>query len=399
MDNAKLWKEPATPVGLSIEDPQWLSYCVDDQCSFQKQGSQCYTCVRHNSKHTCNGITCKTVMEMSNRRKLNLDSSECHIAKLSAFRQVDVEYRDHFYNPGKHSCDRGYESIVCDFGERRGVPKRTSNYELLKSCVPALIALYSTIFSKDFLAVYVAVHKQQTLRDQGSGVVNTTSWTRQILKLTTDFDGKTMNLPCEASLCDVVKEAVYKTVMAVITLFGQCDKDVKKFTNKLVCKHKKTKRREFYTMIVILALCFFPYLNVNTQTLLPCNDNKTLVRMCFDKKLSKHNQWSKLSIMIHLHVKNKKFTHTLSKPLVYNRVPAIVHATVEKFMSEASYRENCDNPVLGTPTTANSRTRQPDIRRDPLHARKRELGKRKDLAECAFTEYHEARFGGKKSKL
>ena len=150
-------------------------------------------------------------------------------------------------------------------------------------------------------------------------------------------------------------------------------------------------------MIVMLALCFFPYLNVNTRTLLPCIDNKTLVLMCFDKKLSKHNQWSKLSIMIHLHVKNKKFTDALSKP-VYDRVPAIVRATVEKYMSEASYHENCDNSVLGTSTATDSRTQQPEVRRDPLNARKRELRKRKELSECAFTEYHEARFGEKRVK-
>lgn len=115
--------------------------------------------------------------------------------------------------------------------------------------------------------------------------------------------------------------------------------------------------------------------------------------MCFDKKLSKHNQWSKLSIMIHLHVKNKKFTDALSKP-IHDRVPVIVRATIEKYMDEASYHRNCENSAHET----DGSMQQLETHRQQLNAQKREIRKRKELCECAFTEYHEARLGEKRAR-
>ncbi|KAJ8009907.1 hypothetical protein DPEC_G00069040 [Dallia pectoralis] len=123
-------------------------------------------------------------------------------------------------------------------------------------------------------------------------------------------------------------------------------------------------------MVVMLALCFFPYLK--HRVLGDLFNNKTLVLMCFDKTRSRHSQWSTLSTYIHLHANQPEFVNrVLSGSNLGTSLPIVVTVTLDKYMSDASYPENqkCTshdlNPrVLSEPLASSRVTNQTETRPD-----------------------------------
>ncbi|KAK2814394.1 hypothetical protein Q5P01_000522 [Channa striata] len=63
---------------------------------------------------------------------------------------------------------------------------------------------------------------------------------------------------------------------------------------RMVCRHSdKREEADFYTAVIMVTLCFFPYLK--HRALGELFSNRTLVLMCFDKTRTRHNQWSTLA--------------------------------------------------------------------------------------------------------
>lgn len=111
---------------------------------------------------------------------------------------------------------------------------------------------------------------------------------------------------------------------------------------KLTCKYndKHATRMEFYAMVVMITLCLFPYLK--HRVLGELLNSRTLVIMCFDKTITRHNQWSTLSTHIHLHANQPEFTKKVSSGTIEHLLPVIISITLDKYIAEGIYPEDKD---------------------------------------------------------
>ena len=207
---------------------------------------------------------------------------------------------------------------------------------IVKASLPVMIALFSTVLTEEFGKQYSITEESQRLNT--SSINTSFSWMTRIFELAEVIALDTNpELGYSIAMPSVVKDAVTKSAVAVSTLFSSCDKKLNLFMKRLAGKfnEKHANRVDFYTMVVMLTLCFFPYLK--HRILGDLFNTRTLVIMCFDKTLTKHSKWSTLSTCIHLHVNQPCFIkRVLSNHNVDNFLPLIVTVTLEKYISDAS---------------------------------------------------------------
>ena len=274
---------------------------------------------------------------MATRTRYQVRPSEslCPVAALLAFQKPELEFRGTYYkgdtlevgygamenNPGTHPCDMDLDV----------------NSLMLKASLPVMIALFSTALSDDFARQYETINK--TRGSNNSSNEPRFSWSTKIFKLAEviQFAGK-HTLHCTGDMASVVTDAVLKSAVAISTLFDSRNDRIRRFMRKVTCKYndKHSKRADFYTMVVMLALCLFPYLK--HRGLCDLFKNRTLVIMCFDKTRTRHNQWSTLSTHVHLHANQPEFVkRVLSNSDLRSSLPIVVTVTLDKYMSDASY--------------------------------------------------------------
>lgn len=325
-----------------IDDPQWVSRCVENECSFRDH-IQGYVCRTHCSRHICSDVSCSLIQTMVTRTRYqtNLLESSCPVTALLVFHKPQVEFRGSYYMPDRgDSIENGYGAI-----EHAPVPvlcysEEDSNHLILKASLPAMIALFSTALSHEFSRQYEIVDKSQRLNT----LPNTPSfsWMAKIFELAEaiQFTAKP-ELSCSEEMSLVVKDAVLKSTVAISTLFDSRDDKINRFMKRLKCKYndKYAKRAHFHTMVVMLTLCFFPYLK--HRVLGELFNNRALVLMCFDKTRTRHHQWSTLSTHIHLHVNRPEIVRrVLSNSDLGCSLPVVVTVTLEKYILDATYSSN-----------------------------------------------------------
>lgn len=173
------------------------------------------------------------------------------------------------YQPGKAAC--------CSEGD--------GNHIIVKASLSVMIALFSTALTQGFRSQYDSIDKNQSV-NTSSGTPSL-SWMAKIFELAEEIELKTKpELPCSLEMSSVVKEAVLKSAVSISTLLDSRRDKIKRFMKRVACRYndKHAKRADFYTMVVMLALCFFPYLK--HRVLCDLFNNRTLVLMCFDKTTS-----------------------------------------------------------------------------------------------------------------
>lgn len=235
------------------------------------------------------------------------------------------------------------DSIGPGYGGNTHEPNRTiSSFDvdehalIVKASLPVMIALFSTVLTEEFGMQYRITEESQRLNTSST---NTSfSWMTRIFELAEVIAfNANPELGYNIVMPSVVKDAVTKSTVAMSTLFSSCDKKINLFTKRLSGKYndKHARRIDFYTMVVMLALCFFPYLK--HRILGDLFNTRTLVIMCFDKTLTKHSKWSTLSTCIHMHVNQPDFIkRVLSHNNLDNFLPVVVTVTLEKYISDAS---------------------------------------------------------------
>ncbi|KAJ7983638.1 hypothetical protein DPEC_G00374750 [Dallia pectoralis] len=311
---------------------------------------------------------------MAARTRYRTDSSEdsCPVAALLVFHKQQLEFRGAYYNPsGGDPLEMGLGATEHHPGPRVRCQEADNDHLILKATLPVTIALFSTVLTKEFGDQYDVV-------ERGRGVNMSSSrpsfaWMAKIFELAEviQFSAKA-ELHSAQEMSSVVRDAVLKSTVAIATLFTSRSDTINRFMRKVARKYadKHIAPADFYTMVVMLALCFFPYLK--HRVLGDLFNNKTLVLMCFDKTRTRHSQWSTLSTYIHLHANQPEFVNrVLSGSDLGTSLPIVVTVTLDKYMSDASYPENqkCTshglNPrVLSVPLASFRVTNQTDTRPD-----------------------------------
>lgn len=348
-----------------IEDPQWVSHCVKNECSFRDH-IQGYVCRTHCSKHVCSGSTCSLIRAMVTKSRYSSEPQQCPVVDLLVFHKPDVEFRGAYYTPG--DTEPGYGAM--DTRKILGYSDEDLFHLTLKSRLPVMIALFSTALTQEFTRQYDRINRT---RIANTGVT-CSAWMSTILQL--------------------AETAVLKTAMGVSSLFSSQDDKIKRFVKKMTFRYndKHAKRVEFYIMVVMLTLCLFPYLK--HRVLGDQFNNRTLVHMCFDKTHTSHSQWSTLSSHIHLHVKQPEFIRRVcaSKPSLGNSLAVVVTVMLDEYMMKSQYsdkemsqaqtlehRGHATHLTLGGKDTAD-----PAVRR-----------KRKTACSSGFYELHKGRLEAK----
>lgn len=241
---------------------------------------------------------------------------------------------------GGDSIEMGYGAI--EYKPRTGIccPEADGKNLVLKASLSVMIALFSTALTDNFGRQYEIVENSQGV--SASSSTPCFSWMAKIFELAEIIQSETKPaLPCSGEMSSVVKDAVLKSAVAISTMFDSRDGKISRFMKKMTRRYndKHAKRADFYTMVVMLALCLFPYLK--HRVLGKLFNNRTLVIMCFDKTRTRHRQWSTISTQIHLHVKQPEFVQrVLSKPAVGSSLPVVDTVTLDTYISTASYSKN-----------------------------------------------------------
>ncbi|KAK2813468.1 hypothetical protein Q5P01_000837 [Channa striata] len=166
-----------------IDDPQWVSCCVEKGCPFEDgrvPGS--YVCRAHCSEHSCSGHSCALIHAMASRVPYGTSSeSSCPVAELLTFRKEELEFRDP-WAAGTRGPEASYGALGrAESGPGRGCRPSTEE-ELdavalvLKSCLPAMIALFSTLLTDEFLREYEVADRGQ------APVAGPQSWTARMFR-------------------------------------------------------------------------------------------------------------------------------------------------------------------------------------------------------------------------
>lgn len=394
-----------------IEDPQWVSYCVENECSFRDH-IQGYVCRTHCSRHVCSGSSCSLIQTMVTRTRYQTGSfgSSCPVAALLVFHKPELEFRGPYYIPDKGDpVELGYgakeyqpaKGVCCSDGD--------GDHIIIKASLSVIVALFSTALSEGFRTQYDIIDKSQGVNT--STGTPSLPWMAKIFELAEVIELKTKpELPCSLEISLVVKEAALKTAVSISTLFNSRRDMIKRFMKRVTCRYndKHAKRADFYTMVVMLTLCFFPYLK--HRVLCDLFNNRTLVIMCFDKTRTRHNQWSTLSTHVHLHVNQPEFVNrVLSTSNLDRGLPIVVTVTLTKYIAEASYSDR-DSAMahIQTPGDRRDRLEQCEVTNEPetgkvssLHEikPKRIMGKRRTPCSAGYYETHEGRVDGKVMRL
>nr|BBA49236.1 hypothetical protein [Oryzias latipes] len=320
-----------------IDDPQWVSHCVEEECAFDDRYIPgCYVCSAHLSKHSCSGFDCALVRAMAARVSYASASGEfsCPVVGLAAFRREDPDFRGPWYSGTEATVGYGALEVDPRTGGPRGGPwvedQCGVSARVLKSCLPAMIALFSTVLTREFADEYRTVE-----RGEGQVPSQRCRWTSRVFRLAGCIEFRTVGERVRADLGDLgtVRDAALKSAAAVSTLFCSPEARIKRFVKKMVNKQsdKHSRRDGFYTLVIMASLCFFPYLKL--AVLSEMFDNRTLVLMFFDKTLARHNQWSMLSTNVHLHVKRPQFQRALADADPGRLLPLVVRAALDDYVS------------------------------------------------------------------
>lgn len=325
-----------------IEDPQWVSYCVENECSFRNH-ARGYVCQTHCSEHKCSASGCSAVEVMVARARRHAGPAEfsCPVVALLDFHKPQVEFRGPWYMPNAgDSIEMGYGATECEPHAplARAMTEAEENHLILKAAIPAMIALFSTLLTEDFARQYETVDESRSL--YASSNAPCFSWMARICELAESVRlAAEPELPCSGDTASVVQDAVLKSTAAMSTLYNSRDDKIKSFMRKVACKYndKNVTRKDFYNTVVMLTLCLFPYLK--HRVLGELFNNRTLVIMCFDKTLAKHHQWSMLATCIHQHMNRpeSKIGILTDGRDLGARLPAVTRVTLEKCISEARY--------------------------------------------------------------
>ena len=334
-----------------IDDPQWVSYCVENGCSFRDH-IQGYVCRTHCSRHLCSVSSCSLIKNMVAHTHRGPSESPCPVADLLLFHKPQLEFRGPCDIPERGaSIQTGYGAMEYEPGPSLRHWEMDSNDPVLKASIALALALFSTMLTPDFCRQYEIID-----RSQGSNISTTNGmsvlWMAKVFELAELIQSNPEpELHCSREMSSVVKEAVLKNTVAISTLFDSRDRNIARFMKKVTCKynHKHTKGAEFYTMIIMLTLCLFPHLR--HRVLDSLFNNRTLVLMCFDKTRTRHSQWSTLSTHIHLHVNRREFQkRVLTNRDLYSFLPVVLAVTLDNYIASASYMEEVDSMPLGQTT-------------------------------------------------
>lgn len=328
-----------------IEDPQWVSYCVDNRCSFRDNihGSVCRV---HCTRHICTGSSCSLIRQMAAYTASSSGSasgdtvSSCPVTDLLVFHKPQVEFRGSYYTP-HDNIEFGYGGLECTPNLKHHHSEVEINQSVLNASLPAIVALFSTVLTERFTKEYDIVNNTPGAPASGGPVF---SWMTEIYELARQLELQPRaTFCCSRDKMTIVYNATLKTVAAIVTLFDSTNEKVVRFMKKLACKYndKHGTKMEFYTMVVMVTLCLFPYLK--HRVLGELLNNRTLVIMCFDKTVTRHNQWSALSTHIHLHANQPEFVKkVLSDSDVERLLPVIITVTLQKYVSDGMYQEEKD---------------------------------------------------------
>lgn len=325
-----------------IDDPQWVSYCVERECSF-RDNVHGYLCRAHCTRHVCTGFSCAMVKQMATRTQYRTEGvSACPVTDLLVFHKPQMEFRGAYYMPNRDDVlELGYGGLECESATGLCRTELEGNQIILKASLPAMIALFSTALSDRFAREYESQNNARGPPNVSSGAA-CSSWMTIVFDLAKEIELKPRaELSCRRDNTPIVREAALKSAAAMVTLFESRNEKIARFMKKLVCKYndKHRERTEFYAMVIMVTLCFFPYLK--HRVLGEVFNNRTLVIMCFDKTITKHSQWSTLSTHIHLHVNQPEFVKgVLLNSDLATALPVIVTVTLDKYMSDAIYPQD-----------------------------------------------------------
>lgn len=334
-----------------IDDPQWVSYCVEHACRFSSEAAG-YVCRDHCSRHVCSTAGCSLLRNMVDwTKRATAPPSECPVEQLLVFRKLQVEFRSSYYIPYRdHGAECGYGGVECDSGLNAVSPRDPdANQIILTASVPVTVALFATILTPQFHEEYQRVH-----HDTGSSITTTgasrSSWMAATLSLAREvaFTSE-FSLTCSREALGVVRDAAMRNAAALSTLFDCKDGNINRFMRKMACKYneKHVHRTGFNAMVIMVSLCLFPYLK--HRVLGDMFDNRTVVIMFFDKAITKHNQWSSLSTHIHLHANDVSFVkRVLTDSGKRNTLPSVITATLDTYIRNAVLGNEMHDSVLGT---------------------------------------------------
>ncbi|KAL4008346.1 hypothetical protein ACER0C_002198 [Sarotherodon galilaeus] len=339
-------------VGL-IDDPQWVSYCVENACTFSSSSSEAlgHVCRNHCSRHVCSGPGCTLVRDMVDwTKRKRLPPPECPVEQLLVFRKPQVEFRASYHMPSRDpSLELGYGGLEYMSGRNTAPPPNTDlNQMILTASLPVTVALFATLLTRDFSDEYRRVHYDRGSTSTSIGVL-CSPWMDITLSLAKEVAFRSaFPLRCSREYLSVIRDAAFSNAVAVSTLFDCKEGKINRFMRKLAGRYneKHVSRTGFYTMVTMVSLCLFPYLK--HRVLGNMFDNRTLVIMFFDKAITKHNQWSSLSTHVHLHANDTAFAKRvhLTNPDKQKRLPTAVSAILDTYISNAVLRQEMDDSDL-----------------------------------------------------
>lgn len=335
-----------------IDDPQWVSYCVEHACRFSSEAAA-YVCRDHCSRHVCSTAGCNLLRNMVDwTKRATAPPSECPVEQLLVFRKLQMEFRSSYYMPSRDPGEEfGYGGLECDNGLNAVSPRDTdANLSILTASVPVTVALFSTILTPQFYEEYRRVHHDRGPSITSTGVLRS-SWMAMTLSLAREVAFMSaVSLKCSREALGVVRDAAFRNSVALSTLFDCKDGKINRFMRKMACKYneKRVLRTGFDAMVVMVSLCLFPYLK--HRVLGDMFDNRTLVIMFFDKAITKHNQWSSLSTHVYLHANDASFIKRvhLTDSGKRDTLPPVVAATLDTYIDNAVLSREMDDGVLGT---------------------------------------------------
>lgn len=376
---------------MLIDDSQWVAHCVESQCSFINTGYE-YVCPWHKAVHRCNNHeTCLLVNNMSiDTCTRDDDRGECRVAKSASFRAPEVEYGCAYYVPNTDNAADGYGSVHVT----RGVVTQNHDMEarvpIIKTAVPVILALFATMESKEFKHDYqrVARNKSTWHCPHGTGQ---SPWTNAVIALTKFFMNAspptTSSFSFSASVLNAMKDMASRSAVALSTLFDSPFNIIVRFMRKVTCKYHdlETSELEFYVLIIMAALCTFPYLRHDMCDVL---DVKILVVMCFDKTVTKHDQWSRLSTYVHQHANRPDFIKRIDNA-AHLWLPTIIRKTIDDYIMKLpttqSTSQEEQQPLVKTPSDFGT----PCVCSPPSHVDGVQPRKRRPIADNVITDYNE----------
>lgn len=303
-----------------------------------------YVCSKHSTLHRCSSFTCTMIYEMVDH--IECGEFKCPILDLVSFRKPDLEY-------GSSYCPRNkVDSIWCEYGSLLVTRKNKSqslnmcvNIPILKTGLPVLISLFTTLTSIEFIKDYEIATKRKTLYNCPHGT-DPSRWMSVVIARAKELAAGSVVKTTNPNMdLQVIRDIVTRSTVAMISMFETRYDIISRFMRRVMCKHQEFERHEneFYIMIIMATLCCFPYLHHELCTVF---DVKILVNMYFDKRFTKHNQWSTLSTYLHQHANRTAFQKRVLRFDVASRhLPVIIKVTLNDYLKKVTMDKVADKTV------------------------------------------------------